>query len=126
MEREVVWRGRRYGGGGGMEREVVWRGRGYGEGGGMEREGVWRGRGYGEGGVKEKLTTLCGPSKEETELGFSRQRLGAGDAVLIANEISDMRAISSVNLLKNRDNAGEHVVCGILEVEDLGTWPYCI
>jgi hypothetical protein len=40
MEREVVWRGRWYGEGGGMEREVVWRGRGYGEGGGMEREVV--------------------------------------------------------------------------------------
>jgi hypothetical protein len=32
--------------------------------------------------AKEKLTTLCGLSKEETELDFSDQNLGAGDAVL--------------------------------------------
>jgi hypothetical protein len=51
--------------------------------------------------AKEKLATLCGLSREETELDFSGQNLGAGDAVLIANDISDMRAISSVNLLKN-------------------------
>jgi ribosomal protein L7Ae-like RNA K-turn-binding protein len=51
--------------------------------------------------AKEKLTTLCGLSKEETELDFSDQNLGAGDAVLIANDISDMGAISSVNLLRN-------------------------
>jgi Ran GTPase-activating protein (RanGAP) involved in mRNA processing and transport len=51
--------------------------------------------------AKENLTTLCGLSREETELDFSRQNLGAGDAVLIANDISDMGAISSVNILGN-------------------------
>jgi hypothetical protein len=51
--------------------------------------------------AKEKLITLCGLSKEETELDFSSQRLGAGDAVLIANEISDMRAMTSLNLASN-------------------------
>jgi hypothetical protein len=51
---------------------------------------------------KEKLVTLCGLRKDETELDFSGQRLGAGDAVLIANDISDMGAISSVNLLRNK------------------------
>jgi hypothetical protein len=51
--------------------------------------------------TKEKLTTLCGLSRDETELDFSGQGLGAGDAVLIANDISDMGAISSVNLLSN-------------------------
>jgi Leucine-rich repeat (LRR) protein len=50
--------------------------------------------------AKEKLTTLCGLSKEETELDFSRQSLGAGDAVLIANDISNMGAVSSLNLSK--------------------------
>jgi hypothetical protein len=50
---------------------------------------------------KEKLITLCGLHKEETELDFSGYSLHAGDAVLIANDISDMRAISSVNLLLN-------------------------
>jgi hypothetical protein len=51
--------------------------------------------------TKENLTTLCGLSREETELDFSDQHLGAGDAMLIANDISDMKAISSLNLAKN-------------------------
>jgi Leucine-rich repeat (LRR) protein len=42
---------------------------------------------------KEKLATLCGLSGEETELDFSNQNLRAGDAVLIANDISNMRAL---------------------------------
>jgi Leucine-rich repeat (LRR) protein len=50
---------------------------------------------------KEKLVTLCGLSKEETELDFSGQDLGAGEVVLIANDISDMRALSSLNLASN-------------------------
>jgi hypothetical protein len=49
--------------------------------------------------AKENLTTLCGLSGEETELDFSSgQYLGAGDAVLIANDISDMGALTSLNL----------------------------
>jgi Leucine-rich repeat (LRR) protein len=51
--------------------------------------------------AKEKLVTLCGLSKEETELDFSGQDLSAGDAVLIANDISDMGALSSLNLASN-------------------------
>ena len=43
----------------------------------------------------ENLTTLCGLSGEETKLDFSGQYLKAGDAVLIANDIKDMRAMSS-------------------------------
>jgi hypothetical protein len=50
---------------------------------------------------KEKLVTLCGLSKEETELDFSGQRLDAGDAVLIANDISDIRALTSLNVSSN-------------------------
>jgi hypothetical protein len=50
---------------------------------------------------KEKLVTLCGLSKEETELDFSGQGLGAGDAMLIANDISDMGAMTSLNLASN-------------------------
>jgi hypothetical protein len=50
---------------------------------------------------KEKLTTLCGLSKEETKLDFSGQGLGAGDAVLIGNDISDMGALTSLNLSSN-------------------------
>jgi hypothetical protein len=50
---------------------------------------------------KEKLVTLCGLGKDKTELDFSGQNLDAGDAVLIANDISDMRALTSLNLAKN-------------------------
>jgi hypothetical protein len=48
--------------------------------------------------AKEKLTTLCGLSKEETELDFSDQNLGTGDAVLIANDISDMGALAKLDI----------------------------
>jgi hypothetical protein len=61
--------------------------------------------------AKENLTTMCGLSKEETELDFSSQHLNAGDAVLIANDIIDMGGISSVNLLKND--------IGVAQAEDL-------
>jgi hypothetical protein len=40
-------------------------------------------------------------SRDETELDFSGQNLGAGDAVLIANDISDMGALSVLNLASN-------------------------
>jgi Leucine-rich repeat (LRR) protein len=52
--------------------------------------------------TKENLTTLCGLSREETELDFSDQYLGAGDVVLIANDIIDMRALSVLSLKANR------------------------
>jgi hypothetical protein len=55
--------------------------------------------------TKEKLITLCGLSKEETELDFSGQDLDAGDAVLIANDISDMGALTSLNLADNKIGA---------------------
>jgi hypothetical protein len=45
---------------------------------------------------KEKLITLCGLSGKEATLDFSNQGLGPGDAVLIANDISDMRAMSKL------------------------------
>jgi hypothetical protein len=51
--------------------------------------------------AKEKLITLCGLSKEETELDFSNQELNAGDAVLIANGISDMGVLTSLHVGKN-------------------------
>jgi Leucine-rich repeat (LRR) protein len=61
--------------------------------------------------AKEKLTTLCGLSGEETELDFSNTRhqdkydlcytLDAGDAVLIANDISNMRELTSLNISNN-------------------------
>jgi hypothetical protein len=51
--------------------------------------------------AKKNLTTCCGLSGEEAELDFSGQDLGAGDAVLIANDISDMGALTSLNLSSN-------------------------
>jgi hypothetical protein len=51
--------------------------------------------------TKEKLTTLCGFSGDETELNLSKKNLSAGCAVLVANEISDMGAMSSLNLADN-------------------------
>jgi Leucine-rich repeat (LRR) protein len=56
---------------------------------------------------KENLTTLCGLSREETELDFSDQDLGPGDAVLIANEISDMEALTSLDISSNMLSQGE-------------------
>jgi hypothetical protein len=54
---------------------------------------------------KEKLITLCGLSKEETRLDFSNKEEtwehDLGDAVLIANDISDMRALTSLDISKN-------------------------
>jgi ribosomal protein L7Ae-like RNA K-turn-binding protein len=50
----------------------------------------------------KKLTTLCGFSREESTLDVSNQGLGPGDAVLIANDISDMRAMTSLNLASNK------------------------
>jgi hypothetical protein len=59
---------------------------------------------------KEKLTTLCGLSGKEAALDFSNQGLGAGDAVLIANDIRDMGAMSSLNLANNNMGAGWQLV----------------
>ena len=50
---------------------------------------------------KDLLTTLCGLSGKEIELDWSNQGLGAGDAVLIANDIKTHLALSSVNMLNN-------------------------
>ena len=51
--------------------------------------------------AKENLITLCGLSREETELDFSNQGLNAGDAVLIANDIRDMGVLSKLGLKDN-------------------------
>jgi Leucine-rich repeat (LRR) protein len=56
--------------------------------------------------AKEKLITLCGLSKEETQLNFFGQNLDAGDAVLIANDISDMGALSVLDLSCNQLTEG--------------------
>jgi hypothetical protein len=54
----------------------------------------------------EKLITLCGLSKEETKLDFSGQKLDAGDAVLIANDISDMGALTTLDISMNELTRG--------------------
>jgi hypothetical protein len=51
---------------------------------------------------KEKLTTLCGFSGNEAMLDFSIVELNPGDAVLIANDISDMGALSVLSLKGNK------------------------
>ena len=50
---------------------------------------------------KDSLVTLCGLTGTETELDFSNQKLGAGDAVLIANDIRDNGALASLDLSQN-------------------------
>jgi hypothetical protein len=50
---------------------------------------------------KERLTNLCGLSGNEATLDFSNHGLGPGDVVLIANDISDMGAMTSLNLASN-------------------------
>jgi hypothetical protein len=50
---------------------------------------------------KDTLTTLCGLTGVETELDFSSQGLGAGEAVLIANDISDMGALTKFDISSN-------------------------
>jgi hypothetical protein len=52
--------------------------------------------------AKEKLTTLCDLSGNEATLDFSNQGLGAGDAVLIANDISNMGALTSLDISTNK------------------------
>jgi hypothetical protein len=57
--------------------------------------------------AKEKLITLCGLSGEEAELDFSGQNLGVGDAMFIANNISDMRALKSLDISNQVEEDGE-------------------
>jgi hypothetical protein len=68
--------------------------------------------------AKKNLTTFCGLSGEEAELDFSCQNLGAGDAVLIANDISDMGALTSLNLSSN--SIGAHWKQGTMDVTPEG------
>ena len=51
---------------------------------------------------KDSLTSLCGFSGKETELDFSKQDLGPGDAVLIANDIRDNGALEKLLMAKNK------------------------
>jgi hypothetical protein len=66
---------------------------------------------------KEKLVTLCGLSGNEVTLDFSNRRLGPGDAVLIANDISDMRALLLLNLSSNcLKTAGAKIIADAIKV----------
>jgi Ran GTPase-activating protein (RanGAP) involved in mRNA processing and transport len=51
--------------------------------------------------AKDKLTTLCGFNGDETELDLSNKNLRAGCAFLVANEISDMGALSVLSMKSN-------------------------
>jgi hypothetical protein len=57
--------------------------------------------------TRENLTTLCGLTGEETELDFRRQGLGAGDAVLIANDIKDNGALTKLDISNSSIEQGE-------------------
>ena len=57
--------------------------------------------------VKEKLNTLCGFSGDETELDLSNKGLSAGCAVLVANEVSDMGALTKLDISYNNIGQGE-------------------
>jgi hypothetical protein len=75
--------------------------------------------------AKENLTTLCGLRREETELDFSHQDLGAGDVVLIANDIKNMRAISLVDLSANGlERKGALAICDAFLCRYCTFW-YC-
>ena len=50
---------------------------------------------------KDNLKTLCGFSGDETELDLSHKGLRAGCAVLVANEVKNIGALTSLNLASN-------------------------
>jgi Ran GTPase-activating protein (RanGAP) involved in mRNA processing and transport len=56
---------------------------------------------------KEKLTTLCGFSGDEIDLNLNKKNLSAGCGVLVANEISDMRALVKFDISNNYIGAGQ-------------------
>ena len=51
---------------------------------------------------KDTLKTLCGFSGNETELDLSGKRLSAGCGVLVANEVRDNGALTSLNISDNK------------------------
>ena len=53
-------------------------------------------------GSKPNLRTLCGFSGDETEIDLSDRRLVLGDGVLVANEVPNNGALTSLNLSDNR------------------------
>jgi hypothetical protein len=61
------------------------------------------------------LKSLCGNSGEETELDMSGKMSGAGDAIMLAAEIVDNGAMTSLNLSKNRLGAeGAKIIAAVL------------
>jgi hypothetical protein len=63
----------------------------------------------------KNLTTLCGLSGEETELDMSGKMSGAGDAIMLAPEINDNGAMTSLNLALNyvRDDGAKIIAKAI-------------
>jgi hypothetical protein len=51
---------------------------------------------------KPNLISLCGIADDATEVDLSGLGMDADDAIILASELPDKRAISSINLLKNR------------------------
>ena len=63
---------------------------------------------------KPNLKTLCGFSGDETELDLSNKGLSAGCGVLVANEVKNNGALTSLNMSDNQlggyeDDDGEWI-----------------
>ena len=73
---------------------------------------------------KPNLKTLCGFSGDETELDLSNKNLRAGCGVLVANEVKDNGALTSLNLSENElcgideDGYGEYDASGVTALAD--------
>ena len=68
---------------------------------------------------KPSLETLCGFSGDETEVNLSNKGLSTGCAVLVANEVKNNGALTSLNMSNNNigaiDSGGwfEHQAVGL-------------
>ena len=70
------------------------------------------------------LKTLCGLRGDETELDLSDKELGSGCGVLVANEVKNNGALTSLNLSENElcdidvDGYGEYNASGVTALCD--------
>jgi hypothetical protein len=63
------------------------------------------------------LKSICGNKGDETEFDMSSKMSGAGDATMLAAEIVDNKALTSLNLSSNNLKAeGAKIVAGAIKV----------
>ena len=69
--------------------------------------------------AKPNLKTLCGFSGDETELDLSKKSLTAGCAVLIANEVKNNGAMTSLDVSNNDlgSEGAKHIAAALPECE---------